>query len=230
MKDIKDIVFIVQARLNSQRVPNKMLRPFAGSSLFKIGLHKLKKCSSIPIQNIYASVYEQELKDIALEEGLNVFHRNYESANNDNSLQKIYEWHNVLPFKYVIKLNVCSPLLKISTLEKFVDTFLIQESESLFSVIPFKDYFWSQQGELITPWPADQTIMNTKAVDITYKGGHVLYASRIDLISRNMFMGDFQKKGDITLFPMEELEAFDIDYEWQFQVGEHLYKEFYNAQ
>ena len=40
-------------------------------------------------------------------------------------------------------------------------------------------------------------------------------------------MGDFEKDGDIKLFPMEELEAFDIDYEWQFKVGEILYKELY---
>lgn len=227
MKSIEDIVFIVQARLNSQRVPNKMLRPFAGTSLFQLGINKLKQCSNIPIGNIYASVYEQELKDIATLEGIKVFDRSYESANNDNSLQVIYEWYNRLPFKYIIKLNACSPLLKVETIEKFVDTFLLQESESLFSVIPFKDYFWNNEGKLITSWPENQTIMNTKAVEVTYKGGHVLYASRMDLIEKNMFMGNFLQEGGITLFPMEELEAFDIDYEWQFKLGEHLYKTFY---
>jgi len=32
----------------------------------------------------------------------------------------------------------------------------------------------------------------------------------------------------LELFVVEELEAFDIDYEWQFRVGEKLYKEFGN--
>ena len=66
--------------------------------------------------------------------------------------------------------------------------------------------------------------MNTKAVEITYKAAHVLYASRIDLIKNNMFMGDFQKKNGIKLYPMNELECFDIDYEWQFELGKKLYE------
>ena len=65
--------------------------------------------------------------------------------------------------------------------------------------------------------------MNTKAVEITYKAAHVLYASRMDIIKDDMFMGDFQKEGGIKLYPMDELECFDIDYEWQFKVGEKLY-------
>jgi len=223
MKSISDIVFIIQARLNSERVPQKMIRPFGDSNLFDIAIKKLLKSKVLPKENIYVSVYENTLKDIAKDHGVNIYERSKESANNDNSLQKIYEWHDKLPFKYVIKLNACSPLLKTETIDKFLKTFLNQEEENLFGVIEQKDYFWDSKGKLITPWPSDQTLMNTKAVEPTYKGAHVLYASRMDLISENKFMGDFQKEGGIKLFPMNELECFDIDYEWQFKVGELLY-------
>ena len=77
---------------------------------------------------------------------------------------------------------------------------------------------------LVTPWPKDQTIMNTKAVEVTYKAAHTLYASRLDLIKDDMFMGDFQKEGGIKLYSMDELETFDIDYEWQFELGEKLWE------
>jgi len=223
MKSISDIVFIIQARLNSERVPQKMIRPFGDSNLFDIAIKKLLKSKVLPRENIYVSVYENTLKDIAKDHGVNLYERSKESANNDNSLQKIYEWHDKLPFKYVIKLNACSPLLKTETIDKFLKTFLNQEEENLFGVIEQKDYFWDSKGKLITPWPSDQALMNTKAVEPTYKGAHVLYASRMDLISENKFMGDFQKEGGIKLFPMNELECFDIDYEWQFKVGELLY-------
>ena len=66
--------------------------------------------------------------------------------------------------------------------------------------------------------------MNTKAVEPTYEAAHVLYASRMDLIKDYKFMGDFNKEGGIKLFPMSELEAFDIDYEWQFKTAEILYQ------
>jgi len=223
MKDISDIAVIVQARLNSERVPKKMTRSFCGSNLFEIGLQKLFKSTIVPSANVFASVYEQELIDIANDNGAQVYKRSFDSANNDNSLQKIYEWHDKLPYKYVIKVNLCSPLLKIETIDSFVETFLNQEEDNLFGVIEQKDYFWDNKGKLITPWPEGQTIMNTKAVTETYKAAHVLYASRLDLISKNMFMGDFQKEGGIKLYPMEELECFDNDYEWQFKTAELLY-------
>ncbi len=223
MKDIKDIAVIVQARVNSQRVLNKMLRPFADTNLFELTLNKLLNSKVIPQQNVIASVYEDELKQIADKLNINTYNRSYESANNDNSLQKIYEWHDKLPFKYVIKVNGCSPLLKIETIDKFIQHFIEQEEENLFGVIETKDYYWNKEGRLVTPWPEDQTLMNTKAVEITYKAAHVLYASRMDLIKDNKFMGDFQKEGGIKLYPMDELECFDIDYEWQFNTAELLY-------
>lgn len=225
MKSITDILVVVQSRMNSQRVSGKMLRDFAGSNLFEIAIKKLLSSKIIPKENIYLSIYEDELKRVASQYDVNIYNRSFESANNDNSLQKIYEWHDKLPFKYVVKVNACSPLLKIETIDFFVSQFISQEEENLFGVIPMKDYFWNKDGRLITPWPNDQTIMNTKAVEVTYKAAHVLYASRMDLISKDMFMGDFQKEGGIKLYEMNELECFDIDYPWQFAVAEMIYNE-----
>ena len=223
MKNINDILFVIQARLNSQRVPQKMIKDFNGTNLFSIAIDKVLDSEVIPKDNFYVSICEDELIDIANDKGVNIYNRSYESANNDNSLQKIYEWHDKLPFKYVVKINGCSPLLKTETIDGFVKQFIEQEEENLFGVIETKDYYWNKDGKLVTPWPEDQTIMNTKAVEVTYKAAHTLYASRMDLIKDNMFMGNFQKEGGIKLYPMDELETFDIDYEWQFKLGEILY-------
>jgi len=222
MKDIKDILFVIQSRLNSQRLPNKMLKPFKGGNLFRTAITKVLLSDYIPKENFYVSVYEDELIEEAEKLGVNIFKRSHESANNDNDLQKIYEWHDKLPFKYVIKINACSPFLKIDTIDDFTRQFVEQEEENLFGVIEQKDYFWNKEGLMITPWPEDQTIMNTKAVEPTYKAAHVLYASRMDIIKDYMFMGDFFEEGSIKLFPMNELEAFDIDYEWQFKLAESI--------
>ena len=224
MKNINDILFVIQARLNSQRVPQKMIKDFNGTNLFSIAIDKVLDSEVIPKDNFYVSICEDELIEIANDKGVNIYERSYESANNDNSLQKIYEWHDKLPFKYVVKINGCSPLLKTETIDGFVKQFVEQEEENLFGVIETKDYYWNKNGKSVTPWPENQTIMNTKAVEVTYKAAHTLYASRMDLIERNMFMGDFQKEGGIKLYPMDELECFDIDYEWQFKLGENIYE------
>ena len=226
-KNIDDIAFVVQARLNSQRVPQKMIKPFAGTNLFGLILDKLLSSKVIPSENIIASVHEQELFDEAnIKRNIRTFQRSYESANNDNDIRKIYEWHDKLPHKYVVIISGCNPLLTVETIDKFVTQFVEQEEENLFAVFEKKTYYWNKEGALITPWPEGQTLMNTKAVEPVYEAAHVLYASRMDLIKDEKFMGDFEKPGGIKLFQMDELEAFDIDYEWQFQVGELLYEKF----
>ena len=225
MKNINDIAFIVQARLNSQRVPRKMIRPFASDNLFGIVLDKLLKSKVIPSENIIASVYEDELfYEANTKRNIRTFQRSYESANNDNDITKIYEWHDKLPHKYVVLISGCNPLLKVKTIDSFVNTFINQEEDNLFGVIKTKDYYWNKDGVLVTPWPENQSLMNTKAVEPTFKAAHVLYASKMDIIKDYRFMGDFEIKGGIKLFEMEELETFDIDYEWQFKTAELLYE------
>lgn len=221
-KKINDICIIIQARLNSERVPEKMVRDFNGTNLFSLALDKILKSKLIPSENFFVSVYDDVFKQIARDKGVQIFERSYESANNDDSLQLIYEWHDKLPYKYVIKVNACAPLLKIETIDNFVSTFLQQKEENLFGVIKTKDYYFNEQGALITCWPSAQTIMNTKAVEVTHRAAHVLYASRMDIIKDNIFMGDFQK--GIKLYELDELECFDIDYEWQFQLAEKLHE------
>jgi len=224
---INDIAFIVQARMNSQRVPGKMMKPFAGTNLFGLVLDKLLSSEIIPSDQIYASVYEDELFEEAnTKRNIRTFKRSYDSANNDNDIKKIYEWHDKLPYKYCILISGCNPLLSVSTIDAFVRQFVEQEEENLFAVFEKKTYYWNKEGALITPWPEDQTIMNTKAVDPVYEAAHVLYASRMDLIKDERFMGDFEAPGGIKLFKMDELEAFDIDYPWQFDIAEKLYNEF----
>ena len=71
MKNKEDVLVFIQARLGSQRVKNKMLRPFCGSNLFEISLNKVID-SDIPKENFYASIYEKELKDIANRHNVNI--------------------------------------------------------------------------------------------------------------------------------------------------------------
>ena len=144
MKKINDVCVLVLARLGSQRVPGKMIKPFADTTLIDILFDKLKSSKQIPLENIYFSAYEPELKEIANKHGINIFHRSESSAKSEGDpLWEIYEWWNKLPFKYVIKVNACSPLLKIETIDAFISEFINQPEDNLFGVISMKDYFWN---------------------------------------------------------------------------------------
>ena len=227
MKDLNDIVFIVQARLNSERAPNKMLRPFAGTSLFDICLKKIKN-TKIPLKNFRASVYEQELIDVCNKNGLKYFLRSKESANNDTSLQKIYEWHDKLNYKYAVIINACNLFLKPETINAFIDEYISNPYDGLFGVMPKKQYYWNESGSLITKWPTGNNIMNTKAVEQVYEAGHVLYAGKMDRIKEGVWMGKPPySNNNPKLFEVSEFECLDIDYEWQFELYTNYWEKLY---
>ncbi len=227
MKNVNDICFVIQARLNSTRIPRKMIKPFANTTLTDLGIQKVLNSKIIPEENFYLSVYEEELKDIAKDTGVQIFERSYESANAESTVTGIYEWHDKLPYKYVVLISACTPLLKTETIDKFVEKYMNSNSDGLFGVIGKKQYYWNEEGDMITNWPEGTTIMNTKVVETTYEAAHCLYASRMDTIKDEIWMGDAPfTKGNPELFEIDELEVFDIDYPWQFEVGEVLYNKY----
>jgi len=227
MKKIEDICFIIQARLSSKRLPRKAVKPFADTSLMEIAIQKILKSKIIPKENIYMSAYEEELIDLGKKYDLNIYYRSEKSANDDGNLGTIiYEWYDKLPYKYCILLNTCQPLLKIETIDEFVKAYLETDSDGLFGVVPKKQYYWNIDGDLISPWVEGCNIMNTRLVTPTYEAAHSLYASRMAAVGEGMWMGKPPySKGNPDLFPMEEIEVFDIDHGWEFDIAEILYKQ-----
>ncbi len=228
MKKINEVAVVVQARLSSERCPKKMIRPFAGKTLTQITCEKVLQSKVIPRENFFLSVHEQELVDIGESLGVNVFRRSEKSAIWDGGegshIRDMYEWWDKLPFKYVVLVNACVPFLKVDTIDKFVNHYLKTDSRGLFAVMEKKNYFWNSEGTFITPWPEGEPTLNTKVVDLTYEAAHCLYASEMKTVDDGIWMGDFNKQGDIELFPVEEVECFDVDYEWQFKAYDAMYR------
>lgn len=224
MKSINDICFIVQARLNSERIPQKMTKPFCGSTLTDLVLQKLLACN-IPKEQIYLSVHENELKDIGKNYPIRIWERSYESANVDKGIQTLFDWWDKLPYKYVVMVSGCNPFLKPQTINNFISTFINSKNEGLFAVTENKNYFWDSKGNMLNQWPEGQDLLNTKAVDTTYEAAHCLYASRLDSIGKGKWVGNWQTKNDPELYVMKSpIEAFDIDYPWQFTLAENLFQ------
>ena len=222
MKNKDEICIVVQARLGSERVPGKMLKPFSNSNLVDILFKKLKNLKNISQSSIFLSAYEEELKEVARENRINIYERSEESAKSEGQpLSEIYEWYNVLPYKYVILISACNPLLKVETIDAFIESFIQSDKDGSFAVFEKKTYYWDKDLKPITDWKGS-TIMNTKFVDPVYEAAHCLYASKMDWIGDGLWMDD-KSPAQPELFTMEELEAFDIDYEWQFKIAELLY-------
>ena len=104
-KNIDDVLVMVQVRLQSERCPNKVIRPFAGSTLTDLLIEKLLASQVVPQRNIYLSVYEPELVAIGKRHNVNIFHRSKESAEANAGCLLVYEWWDKLPFKYFVLVS-----------------------------------------------------------------------------------------------------------------------------
>lgn len=225
MKHKSDVLVLTQARLSSTRVPRKMVRPFAGTTLMDILLDKLSRSEVIPQEHIYLSAHDEELTELASEYGVNLFHRSKESAEENRDARVIHEWINHLDYKYVILVSACNPLLHLSTIENFYLNFLSSDKNGSFAVFPRKQYFWDKDFNMIPNYDPNDKIFDTKKVDTIYEAGHCLYASKVDFLRNGYFMDD-KFPPDLEYWIVDELECFDIDWPWQFEVGEILYKRF----
>lgn len=226
MKNIKDICFIIQARTQSTRVSNKMLRPFAESNLFTIAVKKVLQSKIIPKSNFYLSIMDEELVNIAKKYDLNHFIRSEESTQEPVTLPKVFEWYNKLPYKYFVIINACNPILKIETIDKFVTQFLESDSRGQFGVFEKKTFLFNNEGVMINKFFGDDkylATLETKFVETCYEAAHSLYAGTMEDIGREIYMGSFKKPKDPEFFIMEEIECFDIDWPWQFEIAEKLY-------
>jgi len=223
LKNIDDVVVLIQARLSSQRCPRKMVRPFADTTLTDLTIEKLLSSSIIPKENICLAVHEPELIEIGHRHNINVFVRSEKSSMAEGeSMHTLYEWWDKIPYKYIVMVNACVPFLKIETIDNFVQQYIESPSTGMFGVVEKKNYFWDKDKNCLTP--PTEAVMNTKTADVIYEAAHCLYASSMESIGNNIWMGDFRKKGDIELVAIPENEIFDVDYEWEFKLYEELYK------
>ena len=226
MKDIEDVCVLISARLDSHRIPQKMIAPFAGTTLLDIAINTVLSSKIIPKQNVILAAYEQELISIGEKHGINIHRRTEESAKSEGKdLTVLYDWHDKLDFKYVVLLNPCLPFLTVETIDSFFKEYLSSSFDGMFGVIDKKNYFWNSNGDLITEWYNGLACMNTKFVDSTYEAANCLYGSKLSLIKDGIWMGKAPyTKNNPVIYPISEEECFDIDYPWQFTRAEVLYR------
>ena len=125
---MKSLTCVVQARISGgTRLPGKMIRPFAGTNLVQILLEKLTSCGNISQDKIYLSACEKEIIDIGDALGVNIYHRDPESINEDNRSDPIKHMRNVCSWVYDLNdeffmmINPCNPLLSIDSIERAIE-------------------------------------------------------------------------------------------------------------
>ena len=223
LMDKSNTFIFTQARLASQRLPRKMLLPFGSpaNSLWNIACEKLDQIQ-LPRERKWVSVYESSLEDVAENYDVSVYWRSYQSAHSDNGVAEIWEICSAVDFDYYVMFNPCLPMLSVETIQDFLDYFMAIPEESLFGVVPVRDYFWGEDGNL--RFPTGVSLLNTKEAPLLYKAAHALYAGRVSDIRKNVQLGDFTKDNPSLYVMKNKVELLDVDDAEDFKIAEAVWK------
>lgn len=215
-----DIVALVPMRHNSERVPGKNYRYFAGKPLYFFIIESLQLCPFI--REIVVDTDSQVIK-----EGISKIFPKIRLINRPDHLKAgtvpmndvlLYDINQV-DADFYLQTHSTNPLLRAETItnatQKFLENYPMYDS--LFSVTRLQTRLWDQLGRSINHNPF--ILLRTQDLPPIYEENSCIYIfTRKTLEERHNRIGERP-----MMFEIDQREAADIDEELDFKVAEFLY-------
>lgn len=204
-------------RKQSQRCPNKMLRPFAGTTLTDIVLSKLSRWGP---RSFFAGC-EEEFREKCARHRVRFVQRDPRSVRIDEPIVEILSFLREVDYRYVLLVSSCAPFLRPETIEAFLRDCEAHGCQPAFSVAARRKHFMSQGRRAINFSQSGGTL-NTKAVTPIYELMDALY-----FFDRRYFLreGRYWDWRAVRLIELNsQHECFDVDTEEDFALAEALWR------
>jgi len=213
---MKKITAIIPVRKGSQRVKNKNIKPFAGSSLLEVKIKQLKKINTI--DEIVVSSDCFKMLKIAEENGVKTHirekHFASSSVNNSDFFKNLAE---SIDGEHLMYSPVTCPLISAETYYECIKKFRNEDIDNLVTVSPVKHHMWLDGSPLnysIEKSPNSQDLPDI--FRITYG---MCLISKLDMIKYANIVTPTP-----NFYILDEIESIDIDTEFDFMMGEMVYK------
>jgi len=217
---MRSISVVINARLKSSRVPNKLIRSFSNTCLINIALEKLNKMFFF--ENRYLGVADSKLKDMAKNySNINILDRKVESVKPGVNLPKVSFAHYLeIKSDYIFIFNPCQPFLTLSTIKKAYDYFQETNFSSYTSVTETRDWIFDETGNCITN--SDKNNYSTNSGRVFHKASHSFHIVQKEFFRKNGYHWTF-KKDDPHLIKVPISETLDVDTEFDFELMSKYY-------
>jgi len=215
----KKLTVIIPARKGSQRVKGKNRRPFCGSSLL---VKKIEMIQSL--DNVNRIIFDSDCDEmiaIAKSHGLETKKREPYFASSACTNSDYHEYlAKSVDCEHLMVAQVTAPLISKTTYIDCINKYFDTPHDSLMSVEPVKAHLWLNGKPLnyaVGAAPNSQDL--PPIVKLTF--GVVIAERKIMEQRRNMV-------GYNPLFyELNEIEALDIDTEFDFEICEYFYNKIY---
>lgn len=218
------IVALLPMRHNSERVPGKNYRMFAGQPLFHCILQSLLKCDyvkEIVIDTDSLPIIEDVTKKFPQ---VTLIKRPNYLRGATVPMNDIIAWDvSQIEADFYIQTHSTNPLLRSETIKKSIESFLkhYPRCDSLFSVTRLQTRLWDQKIRAINHDP--KILLRTQDLSPIYEENSNLY-----IFTKGSFEKNKNRIGNKPImFEIDRQEAIDIDEELDFQFAELLYQNCY---
>ena len=209
---------LVAVRSGSQRVENKNIRPFAGSTLLELKLDQLKRISCL--DGVVVNSNDDTMLAIASAKGCETIKRDDYYASNSVSMSDVYKnMAENIDCDIIVYVNVTNPLLEDRTIETAIKTFLenMDKFDSLNSAHAIKEFMFRDNIPInydLRHQPRSQDLPDIYALNFA-----VSVISKKNMIECKNVVGYKP-----YIYPIDEIEGTDIDNPIDFEFAEYVYK------
>lgn len=213
-----DITALLFMKGHSERVPGKNLREFFGKPLLYWILESLQQ--SKWISSIVINTDSEEIASTAKNYfDVQVHMRpDYLLTITSNEANQIMEYDiNKTDSEFYLQTHSTNPLLSTSTIDESIEVFLNQDKhDSLMSVTSLQSRFYWEDGRAINHDP-DKLIKTQNLTPILEENSCIYMFSRENFLKTKNRIGK-----NPLLFPINPIEAIDIDEESDFLIAESV--------
>lgn len=208
---------LIAVRSGSQRVKNKNIRPFAGSTLLELKIAQLKRIPEL--NGIVVNSNDDGMLKIASSMGCETVKRDEYYASNVVSMSDVYQnMAENMDADTIAYINVTNPLLEDETISKAIKMYYKQKDlyDSLNSAHLIKEFLFKDNLPVnydLRYQPRSQDLPDIMALNFA-----------VNILERKTMMENKNVVGmKPYLFCIDELEATDIDNEIDFVFSEFMY-------
>lgn len=219
----KEVTLIINARVQSTRIQNKMLRPFACTSLLDIALTKLVNVKTKSPKFLAAA--DKEIIDIyesKYSKTLGLLERDPSTVlpKKDISKQNLtFEHYKKIKTPFIMSINACCPFFKEEKIEEALSVFINSNMKTMTTVRKNCNIFFNEHFK---PVNQNGVVIASVGNSPLYEMAHVFHVFDKDFFIKNEYFWDYSNNNP-GFFEVSKEESLDIDEPIDFQICESLY-------